>query len=40
MKEGKQVKKLSPGHIAVEIPGEETKNVGLKPVSDKEYDKL
>ena len=27
-------------HIAVEIPGEDTKNVWLEPVTDEEYDKL
>ncbi len=27
-------------HIAVEVPGEETENVWLEPVSDEEYDKL
>ena len=27
-------------HIAVEVPGEETSNVWLEPVTDEEYDKL
>ena len=27
-------------HLAVELPGEETSNEWLEPVSDEEYDKL
>ncbi len=27
-------------HIVVEVPGEETENVWLEPVTDEEYDKL